>query len=812
MSNAHKHSTHIQKPDYAPKPKRYKALIGGFGAILICLVIFIWRQPLFSQATNDDRVNVTAPQDNPSETTSPSTTIAVVSQPATTTPLATATAEPKRLAFVLTEKTATPSPVPSGYNFTLKPVANHSGWVSGNENSFTTIFDTPNNFQDETFLYTGSFEGEIYHGAFQFDVSHIPRGTRFHSASVTLTGIRDDQLKSEGQWQLHLLVPEVNYNWLAIDYKQLHTTLPWVTLHPTLTSDQLGIGVTNVFEFTQEQLIFLEHHHLAGSDHFAFRLDGPEVDNNLFAWQANGKEAGPKLFLSIGPPPEVTPDVAYVLITSTPTAENLETAVANSLSLTAEATRIGTATPLPPNWVTPIVVTPTPTAENEATAQVMYERGTAIALTTGEAKNVVTATATPTYVLVTSTPTPKNVMTAAAVSVQLTAKATQVGTGTPLPKNFVTPIVVTSSPTPINQATIEHQQALATAQAITLGTITATPANQITATPTPTYVVITSVPTPETIETAVARSVALTAEATQVGTATPLPKNWVTPIIVTSTSTPANEATVAFRQAIIFTTGTPTPEASNVQTATPTAVFTPVGPFVDPTATVTPSPIPPALPEVLQGKIVFLSDREGTDETARSSFGFSNTEPIIVPQAYFFDPETEEYGRLSDIWPYEVATKREAWSADRRFITFTADDGQDRPAIFWFDTHYNAGQQLSQFGVGIAYDGAWSPVSESIAFVSTESKNDEIWTINRDGSNLRQLTGNTWEWDKHPSWSPNGNKIVFYSNRTGNNQIWVMNADGSEQRLLMPANEYSDWNPVWIKYLDSAPAEPKNLK
>ncbi|MEM7342895.1 MAG: hypothetical protein AAF485_01515 [Chloroflexota bacterium] len=782
-------------PAYIYQPNRYQIFVASL--LIVCFLTFFWRQPLFTEATNSPP-NRGLPSASTFNTTPTPLSIAAT----------TATPTSRKLTFVFTNGTPEPTPVSNGFNFSLKPIEGSSGWVAGNESTFTTIYDEPNHFINEAFLYTGAYEGLIYHGGFQFDVSDIPRGTRFHSASVTLTGLRSDQLADSGEWRLHLLVPEVDFNWTSLDYKQVHAAPSWITFESPLRREQLSVGATNTFRFTEEQLIFLEHHHLAGGGKLTFRLDGPETGNNLFAWDASGGESGPTLFLSVGPPPEVTPDIAYVIITTTPTAENLETAVANSISLTAEAARVGTATPLPPNWITPIVVTPTPTAENEATAQIMNDQATAIALTTGEAKNVVTATPTPTYVIITSTPTPENVMTAAAISLQLTADATQFGAQTPLPKNYVTPIVVTGTPTPQNQATAAYQQALVTAQAIAFGKTTATPANQVTATPSPTYVVVTSIPTPETIATAAARSIQLTAEARQIGTSTALPPNWVTPIVVTTTPTPANQATADFRQAVIITTGTPTPSPGNVHTATPTAIFTPVGPFAEPTATVTPSPVPPSLPDVLLGKIVFLSNREGATEAERAIADGNNVDPVVVPRAYFFDPNTGEYGRLADIWPYDVAAQRDAWSADKRFVTYTADNGDGRPAIFWFDTLHNAGHQVSHFGVGIAYDGAWSPTDEQIAFVSTESDNDEIWTIRRDGTELKQLTKNTWEWDKHASWSPDGNHIVFYSNRTGKNQIWIMDKNGGNQRLLMPANTYDDWDPVWIKHLDSASEGP----
>lgn len=99
---------------------------------------------------------------------------------------------------------------------------------------------------------------------------------------------------------------------------------------------------------------------------------------------------------------------------------------------------------------------------------------------------------------------------------------------------------------------------------------------------------------------------------------------------------------------------------------------------------------------------------------------------------------------------------------------------------------------------GTEYDPAWSPDGQSIAFVANHTSNDEIWIMNQDGGNQRQLTYNDWPWDKHPSFSPDSTQIVFYSNRSGSRQLWLMNSDGSNQ-VNLSSNDAEEWDPIWIR-------------
>jgi Tol biopolymer transport system component len=82
--------------------------------------------------------------------------------------------------------------------------------------------------------------------------------------------------------------------------------------------------------------------------------------------------------------------------------------------------------------------------------------------------------------------------------------------------------------------------------------------------------------------------------------------------------------------------------------------------------------------------------------------------------------------------------------------------------------------------------------SEKIVYVSGTEESAEIYVMNSDGTNKKNLTNNDY-WDSYPSWSPDGTKILFQSERNYNEWRWrndewgdiyIMNADGSEQKKL----------------------------
>jgi hypothetical protein len=100
---------------------------------------------------------------------------------------------------------------------------------------------------------------------------------------------------------------------------------------------------------------------------------------------------------------------------------------------------------------------------------------------------------------------------------------------------------------------------------------------------------------------------------------------------------------------------------------------------------------------------------------------------------------------------------------------------------------------------------SWSPAAKKMAFCSSRDGNNEVYTIDADGSNEINITNNNYA-DIVPDWSPDGKKIAFVSNRDGNDEIYVMNPDGSDVKRLTnskPADAKPRWSPGSDKILFS---------
>ena len=90
----------------------------------------------------------------------------------------------------------------------------------------------------------------------------------------------------------------------------------------------------------------------------------------------------------------------------------------------------------------------------------------------------------------------------------------------------------------------------------------------------------------------------------------------------------------------------------------------------------------------------------------------------------------------------------------------------------------------------------WSPDGTRIAFDRLENGRDDLYVVNVDGSGLHQLT--TGVYDEDAAWSPDGTQIAFDgSDRVGTQQIFVVDADGSDRRQLTRSASLYSVVPAW---------------
>ena len=75
---------------------------------------------------------------------------------------------------------------------------------------------------------------------------------------------------------------------------------------------------------------------------------------------------------------------------------------------------------------------------------------------------------------------------------------------------------------------------------------------------------------------------------------------------------------------------------------------------------------------------------------------------------------------------------------------------------------------------------------------------DDIVVVQRDGTNFRDITNDRF-FDRYPSWSPDGKRIAFTSDRSGVYEIWTINADGTDLRQHSfdspGASSFPQWSP-----------------
>jgi Tol biopolymer transport system component len=115
------------------------------------------------------------------------------------------------------------------------------------------------------------------------------------------------------------------------------------------------------------------------------------------------------------------------------------------------------------------------------------------------------------------------------------------------------------------------------------------------------------------------------------------------------------------------------------------------------------------------------------------------------------------------------------------------------------------GSALKRLTSSPGYDaeGSYSRDGKQIVFCSNRSgkENLELYIMDADGSNVRQLTHAPGCYNGGPFFSPDGKRVIFRSDRAKKDhlQLYVINVDGSGERALTDDSNWVFWAPFWYK-------------
>jgi TolB protein len=206
-------------------------------------------------------------------------------------------------------------------------------------------------------------------------------------------------------------------------------------------------------------------------------------------------------------------------------------------------------------------------------------------------------------------------------------------------------------------------------------------------------------------------------------------------------------------------------------------------------------------------KEIVVADYDGVGTSPVTRNGSINLSPVWSPDArsIAFTSFMNGYPDLFRLFPFEPRrgiqtlssfhgiNSSPSWSPDGQFLALTlSKDGN--PEIYILTVATGALQRLTRHA-SIDTEPSWSPTGQQIAFVSDRAGQPRIFVMDRDGSNVRQLTNGGFH--TQPRWSPKGDTIV-YTQREGTHNLWAISPGGTNARSLTTGqgdNQGAAWAP-----------------
>lgn len=181
-------------------------------------------------------------------------------------------------------------------------------------------------------------------------------------------------------------------------------------------------------------------------------------------------------------------------------------------------------------------------------------------------------------------------------------------------------------------------------------------------------------------------------------------------------------------------------------------------------------------------RVAFDSDRAGNKDVWIMDYDGFNQQAITVSKTLNLSPDLSPDGKKVVFTSYRTAEGK----IGQNLVVYSIYEGK----------------RVNLFGRGTLNSApAWSSDSTRVAFTSNVNGNADLFTINADGSGLRQITFGRGI-DTSPAWNPRSGEIAFTSDRSGAPMIYVMNQDGTDERRLTFVGEYNEsasWSPDGTK-------------
>jgi TolB protein len=132
--------------------------------------------------------------------------------------------------------------------------------------------------------------------------------------------------------------------------------------------------------------------------------------------------------------------------------------------------------------------------------------------------------------------------------------------------------------------------------------------------------------------------------------------------------------------------------------------------------------------------------------------------------------------------------RRYSWDFDPYMDIFRADPDGENLVNLTNSKGYDA-------------EGSFSTDGKQIVFCSNRDGHLNLYVMDADGKNVRQLTRTKDCYNGGPFFSPDGKRVIFRSDRKEKDrlQLYVINADGTGEKALTDNDKWVYWAPYWSK-------------